>query len=78
LRPPDGMSALREIVHAAPDYLERHGWLILEHGSDQAAAVAHELVGAASVTYAPTAISPATGASLKDSGLATLHEDIPK
>ncbi|MEA3183036.1 MAG: release factor glutamine methyltransferase [Gammaproteobacteria bacterium] len=42
---PDGMSALREIVHAAPDYLERHGWLILEHGSDQAAAVAHELVG---------------------------------
>jgi release factor glutamine methyltransferase len=42
---PDGMSALREIVLAAPDYLERHGWLILEHGSDQAAAVAHELVG---------------------------------
>jgi release factor glutamine methyltransferase len=42
---PDGMSALGEIVHAAPDYLERHGWLILEHGSDQAAAVAHELVG---------------------------------
>jgi release factor glutamine methyltransferase len=42
---PDGMSALQEIVHAAPDYLERHGWLVLEHGSDQAAAVAHELVG---------------------------------
>jgi release factor glutamine methyltransferase len=42
---PDGLSALREIVAAAPDYLERHGWLILEHGSDQAAAVAHELVG---------------------------------
>jgi release factor glutamine methyltransferase len=41
----DGLSSLREIVHSAPDYLERHGWLILEHGSDQAAAVARELVG---------------------------------
>jgi len=42
---PDGLSAIREIVRAAPDHLERHGWLILEHGFDQAAAVAHELVG---------------------------------
>jgi release factor glutamine methyltransferase len=42
---PDGLSSLREIVHSAPDYLERRGWLILEHGSDQAAAVARELVG---------------------------------
>lgn len=41
---PDGMSALREIVHSAPQYLERRGWLLLEHGSDQAAAVARELV----------------------------------
>jgi release factor glutamine methyltransferase len=41
---PDGMSALREIVHSAPHYLERRGWLLLEHGSDQAAAVARELV----------------------------------
>jgi release factor glutamine methyltransferase len=41
----DGLTAIREIVLAAPDYLERHGWLILEHGSDQAAAVAHELEG---------------------------------
>jgi release factor glutamine methyltransferase len=41
----DGLDAIREIVLAAPDYLERHGWLILEHGSDQAAAVSHELVG---------------------------------
>jgi release factor glutamine methyltransferase len=41
----DGLTAIREIVLAAPDYLERHGWLILEHGSDQAAAIAHELVG---------------------------------
>jgi release factor glutamine methyltransferase len=42
---PDGMSALLEIVRGAPDYLEPRGWLILEHGSDQAAAVTHELVG---------------------------------
>jgi release factor glutamine methyltransferase len=38
------MSALREIVHSAPQYLERRGWLLLEHASDQAAAVARELV----------------------------------
>jgi release factor glutamine methyltransferase len=42
---PDGLNAIREIVLAAPEYLERHGWLLLEHGSDQVAAVAHELVG---------------------------------
>jgi len=41
----DGLTAIREIVRAAPDYLERHGWLILEHGSAQAAAVRHELEG---------------------------------
>jgi release factor glutamine methyltransferase len=41
---PDGLSALREIVRSAPHYLERRGWLLLEHGSDQAAAVARELV----------------------------------
>jgi release factor glutamine methyltransferase len=41
----DGLNAIREIVLAAPEYLERHGWLLLEHGSDQVAAVAHELVG---------------------------------
>jgi release factor glutamine methyltransferase len=41
---PDGLSSLREIVHSAPHHLERRGWLILEHGSDQAAAVARELV----------------------------------
>lgn len=40
----DGMSCLREIVHSAPHYLERRGWLVLEHGADQAAAVARELV----------------------------------
>jgi release factor glutamine methyltransferase len=40
----DGMAALREIVHSAPHHLERRGWLLLEHGADQAAAVARELV----------------------------------
>lgn len=41
---PDGMASIREIVRSAPEYLERRGWLLLEHGSDQAAAVEHELV----------------------------------
>jgi release factor glutamine methyltransferase len=40
----DGLDAIREIVREAPHHLERHGWLVLEHGSDQAEAVAHELV----------------------------------
>jgi release factor glutamine methyltransferase len=40
----DGMASLREIIEAAPDYLERDGWLLLEHGADQAAEVTRELV----------------------------------
>jgi release factor glutamine methyltransferase len=40
----DGMASLRAIIAVAPDYLERDGWLLLEHGSDQAAEVARELV----------------------------------
>jgi release factor glutamine methyltransferase len=40
----DGMASLRAIIDAAPDYLERDGWLLLEHGSDQAAEVTRELV----------------------------------
>jgi release factor glutamine methyltransferase len=40
----DGMSSIRQIIHSAPNYLEHHGWLVLEHGFDQAEAVAHELV----------------------------------
>ena len=35
----DGLGALREIVGAAPDHLEPGGWLLLEHGFDQAEAV---------------------------------------
>jgi release factor glutamine methyltransferase len=40
----DGMASLRSIIEVAPDYLERDGWLLLEHGSAQAAEVTRELV----------------------------------
>jgi release factor glutamine methyltransferase len=40
----DAMASLRALIAAAPDYLERDGWLLLEHGADQAAAVTRELV----------------------------------
>ena len=40
----DGMASLRTIIRSAPRHLERCGWLLLEHGADQAAAVADELV----------------------------------
>lgn len=35
----DGLGALRQIVHAAPAHLAADGWLLLEHGHDQAEAV---------------------------------------
>ena len=35
----DGLDALRQIIAAAPRFLEPDGWLLLEHGYDQAAAV---------------------------------------
>jgi len=35
----DGLSALRAIVAGAPEHLEPGGWLLLEHGHDQADAV---------------------------------------
>ena len=41
---PDAMASLRAIIASAPDYLERDGWLLLEHGADQAPQVARELV----------------------------------
>lgn len=40
----DGLAALRRIVEAAPAHLEPGGWLLLEHGATQAAAVAGALV----------------------------------
>jgi release factor glutamine methyltransferase len=40
----DGFAALRAIIRAAPAHLEPGGWLLLEHGATQAAAVAGALV----------------------------------
>ena len=40
----DAMADLREIIESAPNHLEPGGWLLLEHGSDQAEAVTRELV----------------------------------
>lgn len=36
----DGLADFRRIVSAAPDHLQDAGWLLLEHGADQAADVA--------------------------------------
>ena len=35
----DGLDAIRQIIQQAPDYLTAGGWLLLEHGYDQAQAV---------------------------------------
>ena len=35
----DGLGDIRRIVGAAPRFLQPHGWLLLEHGYDQAASV---------------------------------------
>jgi len=40
----DSLQSLRAIIRAAPPHLEHGGWLLLEHGSTQAADVARELV----------------------------------
>lgn len=45
----DGLAALRQIIAAAPAWLVAGGWLCLEHGFDQAAAVA-DLLSAAGFT----------------------------
>ena len=37
---PSGLEALHTIIAGAPDYLEANGWLMVEHGYDQQAAVA--------------------------------------
>ena len=41
-----GLEALRHLIAEAPAHLERNGWLVLEHGADQADAVAAALVAA--------------------------------
>jgi release factor glutamine methyltransferase len=39
----DGLDDIRHIIKAAPSYLNSHGWLMLEHGYDQAEKVAELL-----------------------------------
>jgi release factor glutamine methyltransferase len=41
----DGLDDLRMIIEQAPDYLNGEGWLLLEHGYDQGAAVRDLLSG---------------------------------
>jgi release factor glutamine methyltransferase len=41
---PEGLDALRTIIAGAADHLLPKGWLVLEHGADQAGAVARMLV----------------------------------
>ena len=41
----DGLKALRAIVEGAPQFLADGGWLLMEHGYDQAAAVRDLLQG---------------------------------
>ncbi|MBL8439211.1 MAG: peptide chain release factor N(5)-glutamine methyltransferase [Zoogloeaceae bacterium] len=43
---PQGLDALGQIIADAPAFLEEGGWLMLEHGYDQAAAVRSRLVDA--------------------------------
>ncbi len=43
---PDGLAAIRTIVSAAKSYLGAGGWLLIEHGYDQAEAVADLLQAA--------------------------------
>ncbi|MBX3725857.1 MAG: peptide chain release factor N(5)-glutamine methyltransferase [Xanthomonadales bacterium] len=42
----DGLDAIRDIVAAAPRHLEPDGWLLLEHGMEQGAAVRALMLGA--------------------------------
>jgi release factor glutamine methyltransferase len=35
----DGLDAMRQVIVGAPDHLHPGGWLLLEHGHDQAAAI---------------------------------------
>jgi len=34
-----GLESLEQIIERAPEFISRGGWLLLEHGFDQAAAV---------------------------------------
>ncbi len=43
----DGLAAIRQILAHAPEHLQPGGWLLLEHGYDQALSVARLLAAAA-------------------------------
>lgn len=49
---PEGLDDLDRIIGEAPGYLESNGWLLLEHGFDQAPAVRSRLVDAGFVDVA--------------------------
>jgi release factor glutamine methyltransferase len=46
---PTGLEALRHLIEQSPRFLHRPGWLVLEHGLGQAAALAAALVAAGAV-----------------------------
>lgn len=48
----DGLDAIRQLVYQAPDYLKPGGWLLLEHGYDQAETVQNLLSRAGFVKVA--------------------------
>jgi release factor glutamine methyltransferase len=66
---PDGLDAIRDIVRVAPPYLVPGGWLLLEHGQGQDAAVRALLAAAGleSITTWPdlAGIARVSGARLK-------------
>jgi len=43
---PDGLECIREIINRAPQHLLPGGWIMLEHGYDQASAVKNILINA--------------------------------
>ena len=51
----DGLDDIRRIIQAAPSYLNPNGWLMLEHGYDQAEKVAEllRLHGFEQISHAP-------------------------
>jgi release factor glutamine methyltransferase len=49
---PEGLDALTAIIERAPAFLEADGWLLMEHGFDQAARVRSRLLDAVFVEVA--------------------------
>ena len=66
---PDGLESIRDITQAAPAYLARGGWLLLEHGQGQESAVRGLLAaaGLASISTWPdlAGIARVSGAKLE-------------